>query len=97
MKAGKDQQNKTATNTQLSERVTLDSGGRLVVPARFRRTLDLRPGDAVTVTLEGNMLRVKSVRVALRQAQALMRKKNSAQRSVVDELIAERRAEAAQE
>lgn len=81
----------------LSERVRVDKVGRIVVPARFRKTLGLEPGETAIVKLEGNTLRVHSIRAAIEQAQALMRKKNPKNRSAVDELIAERRAEATRE
>ncbi|MFZ0887834.1 MAG: AbrB/MazE/SpoVT family DNA-binding domain-containing protein [Candidatus Binataceae bacterium] len=35
---------------------TLSTKGQLVIPTRFRRALNLRPGDKVEVTLEGRRL-----------------------------------------
>ncbi|MCL5044048.1 MAG: AbrB/MazE/SpoVT family DNA-binding domain-containing protein [Deltaproteobacteria bacterium] len=35
---------------------TLSTKGQLVIPARFRKALSLRPGDKVEVTLEGQRL-----------------------------------------
>ena len=84
-------------NTDSSERVRVDKVGRIVVPARFRKTLGLEPGETAIVKLEGNTLRVHSIRAAVKEAQTLMRKKNPTKRSAVDELIAERRVEAARE
>jgi len=51
----------------------------------------------VTVTLKGNVLRVRTIKATLEKARAIMRKKNPKTRSLVDELITERRAEAAKE
>ncbi len=80
-----------------AEQVHVDDAGRIVVPARFRKSLGLEPGDPVTVTLEGDVLRVRTIQATLEKARAIMRKKNPKKRSLVDELIAERRAEAAKE
>ena len=80
-----------------AEQVHVDDAGRIVVPARFRKLLGLEPGDPVTVTLEGDVLRVRTIEATLEGARAIMRKKNPKKRSLVDELIAERRAEAAKE
>ena len=79
------------------EQVHVDDAGRIVVPARFRKLLALNPGDPVTVTLERNVLRVMTIQATLEKARAIMRKKNPKKRSLVDELITERRAEAAKE
>jgi AbrB family looped-hinge helix DNA binding protein len=35
---------------------TLSTEGQLVIPAQYRRALNLRPGDKVEVTLEGQRL-----------------------------------------
>ena len=80
-----------------TERVSIDSAGRLVVPAKFRKAIGLRPGDPVTVTLENNVLRITTTHDALSAARALMREKNPTGKSLVKELIAERRAESARE
>ncbi len=80
-----------------AEQVHVDDAGRIVVPARFLRSLGLEPGDPVTVTLEDDVLRVRTIEATLESARAIMRKKNPKKRSLVDELIAERRAEAAKE
>ena len=79
------------------EQVHVDDAGSIVVPERFRKLLSLKPGDPVTVTLEGNVLHVMTIQATLEKARAIMRKKNPKKRSLVDELITERRAEAAKE
>ncbi len=80
-----------------AEQVHVDDAGRIVVPARFRKSLGLEPGDPVTVTLEGDVLRVRTIQAAREKARSIMRKKNPKKRSLVDELIAERRSEAAKD
>jgi AbrB family looped-hinge helix DNA binding protein len=48
------------------DRSTLSTKGQLVIPARLRRALNLRPGDSVAMTLEagGLLLRRQSPRGA---------------------------------
>jgi bifunctional DNA-binding transcriptional regulator/antitoxin component of YhaV-PrlF toxin-antitoxin module len=77
--------------------VELGTGGRLVIPAAFRTALGMKPGDRLTMRLEGNELRVYTQREGIRRAQELVRKYIPEGVSLVDELIAERRAEAAKE
>jgi AbrB family looped-hinge helix DNA binding protein len=78
-----------------SEQARLDPAGRVVLPARFRKSLKLEPGDPVTITLDRDTLRISSAQAALAKAQAIMRKRNPRKRSAVAALIKERRTEAA--
>ena len=68
-----------------------------MVSAKLRKAIGLKPGDSVTVTLEDDALSVRTARDTLSNARALMRAKNPAGKSLVDELLAERRAERARE
>ena len=77
--------------------VELGAGGRLVIPAPFRAALGMKPGDKLLVRLEGNELRIYTQREAIRRGQELVRKYIPEGVSLADELIAERRAEAAKE
>jgi AbrB family looped-hinge helix DNA binding protein len=76
------------------QRGKIISGGRLVVPAEFRRALGLSEGDAVVLEMAGDELRVRPVRSSLRRVREGLRQYAPAEGSVSDELIAERRAEA---
>ncbi|HZS86720.1 MAG TPA: AbrB/MazE/SpoVT family DNA-binding domain-containing protein [Chloroflexota bacterium] len=77
--------------------VALGERGRLVLPARLRQRLDLHPGDRliVTVDAEGGF-RVVSAREQARRLCGLYRDL-APERSLADELIAERREEARRE
>ncbi len=79
------------------QRGKLVSGGRLQIPAEIRKELGLHDGDQVTLKVVDGELRVRSVREAIRRAQEMVRKYVPEGVSLVDELIAERRAEAARE
>jgi len=86
-----------ATSRGDTEPARLDPAGRIVIPARFRKLLGLKPGDPVTVTLEASTLRIRTAKAALEKAQALMRSRNPGRRSAVTELIEERRKAATAE
>jgi antitoxin PrlF len=78
-------------------RAKIDQGGRVVIPAEYRRALGLRPGEEVVLQLEEGEIRMLSLAQAIRRAQALVRQYVPEGRSLSEELIAERRAEAAGE
>jgi AbrB family looped-hinge helix DNA binding protein len=81
------------------ERYTIALGdrGRLVLPAAVRRRLHLQPGDRLIVTVNADgEVRLVSAREQARRLNGLYRDLAPG-RSLVDELIAERRAEAARE
>ena len=80
-----------------SQRVKLVEGGKLVIPAAFRREMGVKPGDTLIVEMDAGELRVRSLPSAIQRVQARMRELNPEGRSLVDELIADRRAEAARE
>ena len=75
----------------------IDKHGRVVIPADYRRALGLRPGDSLTLELNGGSLRLVTLAQAIREAQESVAKYVDKDRSLVAELIAERRAEAARE
>jgi AbrB family looped-hinge helix DNA binding protein len=78
-------------------RVQVGEGGRIVIPAAFRTALGLKTGDDVLLRLEDGELRIFTPHEAIRKAQELLRPYLPTDRSLADELIAERRAEAARE
>lgn len=80
-----------------SVRVRIAEGGRIVIPAEYRKALGLRIGDEVVLSLEEDEVHLYTIDAAIRRAQALVRQYVPAERSLVDELIADRRAEAARE
>ena len=80
------------------ESSTVSAEGRVVIPAAMRKALGLEPGSTVTFRVEGEELIMTTRLAAIRKLQALVRNAPIQKHgSVVDELIAERRAEAARE
>ena len=73
------------------------SGGRLQIPADVRKELGLADGDNVRIEVVDGELRVRSYHAVIKAIQAEVRKYVPAGVSLVDELIADRRAEAARE
>ena len=77
--------------------IALGERGRLVLPARLRRDLDLHPGDRLIVTVDGEGgFRIVPAREQARRLCGLYRDL-APRRSLADELIAERREEARRE
>jgi len=72
----------------------VSEGGRVVIPAEYRKALGLNPGDEVVLLLEEGGIRILTPREAGRRAQALVRSYIPAGRRLADEFIAERRQEA---
>lgn len=80
-----------------SAKVTMDQQGRILIPAEVRQALALKAGDALTLDVEGNDLRLRTTAQALRAAQDYLRRFVPADVSLADELVADRRAEAVRE
>ncbi|HLA03348.1 MAG TPA: hypothetical protein VJ019_11360 [Aestuariivirga sp.] len=68
--------------------------GRFVIPAAARAAMDIAEDGTVTAYLHEGELRLISRRTAIRQVQAFVKLHDKGEGSVVDELIAERRAAA---
>lgn len=71
----------------------LGEGGRLVIPAEYRKVLGVDTGDELVLVLEERTMRVLTPREAVRRAQALVRSYIPEGRSLSEELISERRRE----
>lgn len=79
---------------ELSETKTkITDGGRVVIPAEYRKVLGMNVGDEVVIFLEKDELRIISRNVALKKAQDIV-KSYATSRNLSDELIKERRQEA---
>lgn len=74
-------------------RIRVAEGGRVVIPAEVRRELGLEIGDDLILQIENGELRLLTPREAVRRAQELVAQYVPRGESLVDVLIAERRAE----
>ena len=79
--------------------VTMARNGRVVIPAEVRARIGMSEGGTLVVRVEGASVVLEPHKMALDRVRALVRQYAPAEPgvSVVDELLAERRAEAARE
>ena len=75
----------------------LYQGGRITIPKIIRQQFHMEGGDQVTFRIENNKLTILTEKQLLEEARAALRADVPADYSLVDEFIAERRAEAAKE
>lgn len=78
-------------------RLRVNENGRVVLPAAFRKALNIRPGDQVLARLEGDEVRITTLKHRIERAQRHVRQMVKPGRSLADELIAERREAARHE
>ena len=76
---------------------TISKEGRVIIPAAVRRALGFQASDALTLVVKDGELRLLRRQDALRNMQQRLRPLRDPAKPAVDELLAERRAEAARE
>ena len=91
--------NETAspTNKTYSYSVKVDGSGRIVIPVELRERHHFSPGDEIVLQEIDGHIALKSYEQTLSDVQAYFKSIGDPEISMVDELIAERRAEAARE
>jgi AbrB family looped-hinge helix DNA binding protein len=75
----------------------IHKAGRITIPIELRRELGLIEGDSLILRYENGETKLLTRKQLLAEACAIVRNHIPADVSLVDELIAERRAEAARE
>ena len=75
----------------------MSDGGRVVIPVEIRNSMGLKEGDTVLWELRGGEAVLTTRLMQMREAQTMVRQHLPAGVSLVDELIAERRAENARD
>lgn len=78
-------------------RVSVDGAGRFVVPKEIRDQLGISQGGELMLSVENGALVAMTRREALRRAQAMVRAAVPPGVSLAEELIADRRREAAED
>ena len=78
-------------------RVQIAANGRMVLPAGLRQQLHVEGGGLLIIRQDEGKLVLESVDDAVRRAQALVRQYAPTAQGVTDELLSERRADAARE
>jgi bifunctional DNA-binding transcriptional regulator/antitoxin component of YhaV-PrlF toxin-antitoxin module len=74
-------------------KIKLGEGGQIVIPPEFLQALGLEVGDTVILRLEESHVAIFTPLQAIRKAQELVSEYLPKERSLSDELIAERRLE----
>lgn len=72
----------------------IGEGGRIVIPAEYRKALEMDVGDIVILLLEEGVIRILTPHEAIRRAQSAIRAYIPEGSRLSDELIADRRREA---
>ena len=78
-------------------RTTIGPGGRVVIPAAYRKALEVKEGDYIVMHMDGEELRVVNDEKEFERAREVLAQYVPEGVSLVDELIADRRREAAAE
>ena len=77
-----------------TQRVRMDRAGRVVVPAGIRKALRIRDGQDLTISLDDGFIRLQTLDAALERVRGIARSRHNRGAGLIDEFIAERRAEA---
>ena len=86
-----------APDAALTATLRLGPGGRVVIPADMREAMGLKQGDALIAKLSGSELTLVTLMGMVNGLQAITNRRVPANVSLVDEFIAEKRADAARE
>ncbi|HWK34608.1 MAG TPA: AbrB/MazE/SpoVT family DNA-binding domain-containing protein [Hyphomicrobium sp.] len=78
-------------------RTQMNAAGQVVIPEEIRTRLGLKEGETLIVTAENDEVRLTTIPVAVRKAQAIVRQYVPEGVSLVDELLEDRRREVEQE
>ncbi len=78
-----------------TEHARMGADGRIVIPAALRNELNFKPGAPLVLESDGDSLLVRNFEAVIRETQEAFAPYRPDGRDIVDELLAERRAEAA--
>lgn len=84
-------------NTETQYRSEIQKGGRITIPIALRKQFGLDIGDPVVIEVQDDNICLRSIRQVIKDIQAMVKQHIPEDVSLVDELIRERRAEAARE
>lgn len=71
----------------LETRTRIAEGGRLIIPASFRRALHIEPGEELILRLEDGELRLFSLNQSIKRAQAIVQKYNQSRQNLSEKLF----------
>jgi len=76
---------------------TFQNNGGIAIPNKIRKMLGIEPGDAIMLRVENDILQVIPIRQAVQIAQEKVRRHIPAETSLMDDFLAERKKETANE
>jgi AbrB family looped-hinge helix DNA binding protein len=74
-------------------RATIHESGRVLIPAVFRRALNLSAGEELIIHIENDELILTPVKVSIKKAQEMVKKYNKDNLNLTAELFAMRQSE----
>jgi bifunctional DNA-binding transcriptional regulator/antitoxin component of YhaV-PrlF toxin-antitoxin module len=77
--------------------VKIAANGRLVLPKSARKALGLEDAGVLTLAIDGDEVRLTSIRAGIRRAQALYREQCNDPSYTTDDFLRERREETTRE
>ena len=77
----------------LEQHIKIGEGGRVIIPAAYRKELDLHPGDELIMRLQNGEIRLFRQMRAVERIRALVKKKKVKNVNYVDDFIAFRKQE----
>lgn len=75
-------------------RTIIDQNGGIIVPLKYQKMLGLKPGDEIVIKMFPGELKVIPLKKHIQHAQKLVRQYVPDGKSLVDELIKDRRKDA---
>jgi AbrB family looped-hinge helix DNA binding protein len=81
----------------MESRTQISKSGRIILPVKLRRALDIQAGDEIVMRLENGSIRLIPLRQAVSLAQKTVRRYVPEGTSLVEALIEARREEAARD
>lgn len=82
---------------QYEIQATLGPAGRVLIPAKYRKAMGIKPGDPLLLTLKNHKLEIMTQKMKRNRAKQIAATFGGPDRMMSDELIAERRLEAENE
>lgn len=81
----------------LTRLIRIGQAGQAVMSTWITKALNVKDEQAFAASLEDDCIRLQTIEAGLKRAREIARRKRRGNSSLVDEFIAERRAEAAQD
>ena len=75
----------------------LDPAGRVLIPVKVRDGLNLKSGDEIRFSVNGDTIEIRSIADSIETAKAIVKRHVPSKKNLVNELLQERRREATSE